>query len=72
MDVPIFLIYFYIIIYVCVPHFYYLSALVGCWFSLVGYVSLLFNAVSATIAIQRRPFSRLLRHAGDTEDVFAA
>ena len=27
-------------------------------------------AVSATVAIQRRPFCRLLRHAGDTEDVF--
>ena len=25
------LIYFYITIYVCVPHFYDLSALVGCW-----------------------------------------
>ena len=23
------------------------------------------------MAIQRRPFSRLLRHAGDTEDVFS-
>ena len=33
MDVPIFLIYFYITIYVCVPHFYDLSALVGCWSS---------------------------------------
>ena len=33
MDVPIFFIYFYITIYVCVPHFYYLSALVGCWSS---------------------------------------
>ena len=29
----IFLIYFYITIYVCVPHFYDLSALVGCWSS---------------------------------------
>ena len=29
----IFLIYYYITIYVCVPHFYYLSALVGCWSS---------------------------------------
>ena len=28
MDVPIFLIYFYITIYVCVPHFYYHSVLV--------------------------------------------
>ena len=33
MDVLIFLIYFYITIYVCVPHFYDLSALVGCWSS---------------------------------------
>ena len=33
MDVPIFLIYFYITIYVCVPHFYDLSALVGYWSS---------------------------------------
>ena len=33
MDVPIFLIYFYITIYVCVPHFYDLSVLVGCWSS---------------------------------------
>ena len=33
LDVPIFLIYFYITIYVCVPHFYDLSALVGCWSS---------------------------------------
>ena len=33
MDVPIFLIYFYITIYVCVPHFYDLSALVDCWSS---------------------------------------
>ena len=33
MDVPIFLIYFYITIYVCVSHFYDLSALVGCWSS---------------------------------------
>ena len=33
MDVPIFLIYFYITLYVCVPHFYDLSALVGCWSS---------------------------------------
>ena len=33
MDVPLFLIYFYITIYVCVPHFYDLSALVGCWSS---------------------------------------
>ena len=33
MDVPIFLIYFYITIYVYVPHFYDLSALVGCWSS---------------------------------------
>ena len=33
MDVSIFLIYFYITIYVCVPHFYDLSALVGCWSS---------------------------------------
>ena len=33
IDVPIFLIYFYITIYVCVPHFYDLSALVGCWSS---------------------------------------
>ena len=32
---------------------------------------LLFYAVSATMAIERRPFSRLLRHAGDTEDVFS-
>ena len=30
MDVPIFLIYFYVTIYVCVPHFYDLSVLVGC------------------------------------------
>ena len=27
--------------------------------------------LSATMAIKRRPFSRLLRHAGDTEDVFS-
>ena len=27
----IFLIYYYITIYVCVPHFYDLSAMVGCW-----------------------------------------
>ena len=33
MDVPIFLIYFYITIYVYLPHFYDLSALVGCWSS---------------------------------------
>ena len=33
MDVPIFLIYFYITIYVSVPHFYDLSVLVGCWSS---------------------------------------
>ena len=33
MDVPIVLIYFYITIYVCVPHFYDLSVLVGCWSS---------------------------------------
>ena len=33
VDVPIFLIYFYITIYVCVPHFYDLSAFVGCWSS---------------------------------------
>ena len=33
MDVPIFLIYFYVTIYVCVPHFYDLSVLVGCWSS---------------------------------------
>ena len=33
MDVPIFFIYFYITIYVCVPHFYDLSVLVGCWSS---------------------------------------
>ena len=33
MDVPIFLIYFYITIYVHVPYFYDLSALVGCWSS---------------------------------------
>ena len=33
MDVPICFIYFYITIYVCVSHFYYLSALVGCWSS---------------------------------------
>ena len=33
MDVRIFLIYFYITIHVCVPHFYDLSALVGCWSS---------------------------------------
>ena len=31
MDVPIFLKYFYITIYVCVPHFNDLSGLVGCW-----------------------------------------
>ena len=31
----------------------------------------MFHAVSATMAIKRRPFSRLLRHAGDTEDVFS-
>ena len=29
----IFLIYYYITIKVCVPHFYDLSALVGCWSS---------------------------------------
>ena len=29
----IFLIYYYISIYVCVPHFYDLFALVGCWSS---------------------------------------
>ena len=29
------------------------------------------SEVSATMAIQRRPFSRLLRYAGDTEDVFS-
>ena len=29
----IFLIYYYIYIYVCVPYFYDLSALVGCWYS---------------------------------------
>ena len=28
-----FLIYYYITIYVCVPHFYDLSALVDCWSS---------------------------------------
>ena len=28
-----FLIYYYITIYVCVPYFYDLSALVGCWSS---------------------------------------
>ena len=33
MDVPLFLIYFYITTYVCVPHFYDLSVLVGCWSS---------------------------------------
>ena len=33
MDVPIFLIYFYITINVCEPHFYDLSTLVGCWSS---------------------------------------
>ena len=33
MNAPIFLIYFYITIYVYVPHFYDLSALVGCWSS---------------------------------------
>ena len=33
IDVPIFFIYFYITIYVCVLHFYDLSALVGCWSS---------------------------------------
>ena len=33
MDVPIVLIYFYITIYVCVPHFYDLSVFVGCWSS---------------------------------------
>ena len=34
-------------------------------------IRLLIYAVSATMAIQRRRFSRLLRHAGDTEDVFS-
>ena len=29
----IFLIYYYITMYVCLPHFYDLSALVGCWSS---------------------------------------
>ena len=34
IDVPIyFWIYYYITIYVCVPHFYDLSALIGCWSS---------------------------------------
>ena len=33
MDDSVFLIYFYITIYVCVTHFYVLSALVGCWSS---------------------------------------
>ena len=33
MDVSIFFILFYITIYVYVPHFYDLSALVGCWSS---------------------------------------
>ena len=33
MDVPLFLIYFYITIYVYLPHFYDLSVLVGCWSS---------------------------------------
>ena len=33
MDIPIFLIYFYITLYVSVPHFYDLSVLVGCWSS---------------------------------------
>ena len=33
MDVPIFFIDFYRTIYVCVPHFYDLSALVVCWSS---------------------------------------
>ena len=31
---------------------------------------LLFYAISAAMAILRRLFRRLLRHAGDTEDVF--
>ena len=37
----------------------------------IRYVMLLFNVVSATMAIQRRPFSRILRPAVDTEDVFS-
>ena len=35
------------------------------------HVRLLFYVVSATMAIKRRHFSRLLRHAGDTEDIFS-
>ena len=33
MDVPIYFWYAIILLYVCVPHFYDLSALVGCWSS---------------------------------------
>ena len=33
MDIPIYIfdILYYLTIYVCVPHFYDISALVGCW-----------------------------------------
>ena len=42
MDVSIFLIYYYITKYVCVPHFYDLSALVDCWFS-VSFRSIIYK-----------------------------
>ena len=58
MDVPLFLIYFYITIYVCVPHFYDLSALIGCWSS-VSIRRIIYNILNVCPLI-----TRLLRLVG--------